>query len=83
MNMLGIEVCFIYIIDGYYYFNEVYFIDVKVLLDNLVGKEGMGWMIVKFLLMYECIMIVGVVDSYYVLVCMKMVIDEVLYYIDK
>lgn len=48
MNTPGIEVRPIYTIDGHHHLNEVYFTDVKVPLDNLVGKEGMGWTIAKF-----------------------------------
>ena len=75
MNTPGIEVRPIYTIDGHHHLNEVYFTDVKVPLDNLVGKEGMGWTIAKFLLTHERTTIAGVADSHYALARMKMAID--------
>ena len=65
MNTPGIEVRPIYTIDGHHHLNEVYFTDVKVPVDNLVGKEGMGWTIAKFLLTHERTTIAGVADSHY------------------
>lgn len=61
MILLGVLVKFIIILDGCCEVNEVVFQDVKVLVENLVGEEGCGWIYVKVLLIYECINIVGVV----------------------
>lgn len=60
MDIFGIEVCFIVLIDGLYYLNEVYFMDVKVFVKNLIGEENKGWIYVKFLLGNECIVMVNV-----------------------
>jgi alkylation response protein AidB-like acyl-CoA dehydrogenase len=45
--------------------NEVFFTDVKVPAENLVGKEGEGWTIAKYLLTHERTAIAGVSDSMY------------------
>ena len=53
MNSEGIEVKPIITIDGAHEVNMVYFDNVKVPKENLVGGEGQGWNIAKFLLMHE------------------------------
>ncbi len=53
MNTPGIEVRPIYTIDGGHHVNEVFFTDVRVPVANLVGEEGNGWGIAKFLLVNE------------------------------
>lgn len=63
MKTPGIEVRPIYSIDGHHHLNEVYFTDVKVPVANLVGNEGMGWTIAKFLLTHERTTIAGVADT--------------------
>ena len=63
MKTPGIEVRPIYSIDGHHHLNEVYFTDVKVPVENLVGTEGMGWTIAKFLLTHERTTIAGVADT--------------------
>lgn len=63
MKTPGIEVRPIYSIDGHHHLNEVYFTDVKVPVENLVGNEGMGWTIAKFLLTHERTTIAGVADT--------------------
>ncbi|MCH1568557.1 MAG: acyl-CoA dehydrogenase family protein [Parvibaculales bacterium] len=50
MKSPGIEVKPIYTIDGDHHLNEVYFTDVRVPVDNLVGNENEGWTYAKFLL---------------------------------
>jgi len=65
MKTPGIEVRPIYSIDGHHHLNEVYFTDVKVPVENLVGQEGMGWTIAKFLLTHERTTIAGVADLHY------------------
>ena len=43
MDTPGIEVRPIILIDGVHEVNEVWFTDVRVPVENLVGKENMGW----------------------------------------
>jgi acyl-CoA dehydrogenase len=49
----GITVRPIISIDGRHHLNEIFFDDVRVPERNLVGSEGMGWSITKFLLNNE------------------------------
>ena len=53
MNLPGIEIRPIITINGLRHVNEVFFKDVKVPLDSLVGEEGRGWTIAKYLLEHE------------------------------
>ena len=53
MNSPGVEVRPIITLDGEHEVNEVFFTDVRVPLDNLVGEEGHGWTCAKYLLTYE------------------------------
>ena len=55
----GIEMRPIRLIEGGYEVNEVFFTDVKVPVENLVGEENMGWTIAKFLLGHERTNIAG------------------------
>lgn len=71
MKTPGIEVRPIYTIDGHHHLNEVYFSDVQVPLENLVGTEGMGWTIAKFLLTHERTTIAGVADSHHAMARLK------------
>ena len=50
MKTPGIEVRPIISIDGSHHLNEVFFTDVKVPVENLVGEENKGWNVAKFLL---------------------------------
>lgn len=50
MNSDGVERRPIQLIDGGYEVNEVFFNDVRVPAENLVGEENIGWSIAKFLL---------------------------------
>lgn len=59
----GIEVRPIITIDGHHHLNEVFFTDVEVPVENLVGAEGQGWTIAKYLLTHERTAIAGVGDS--------------------
>jgi len=63
MNTKGIEVRPIITIDGHHHLNEVFFTDVEVPVENLVGTEGQGWTIAKYLLTHERTAIAGVGDS--------------------
>jgi len=60
MNTPGIEIRPIITIDGQHHTNQVFFDDVRVPLENLVGEEGGGWTIAKFLLSNER---VGIADT--------------------
>ncbi|MHC3001704.1 acyl-CoA dehydrogenase family protein [Gordonia sp. GN26] len=50
MDTPGIELRPIQLIDGSYEVNEVFFNDVKVPAENMVGEENSGWTQAKFLL---------------------------------
>ena len=50
MTTPGIEVRPIQLLDGGHEVNEVFFTDVRVPVDNLVGEENRGWDCAKFLL---------------------------------
>ena len=60
MNTPGIELRPIITLDGSHEVNEVFFTDVRVPVENLVGDENMGWTIAKYLLTYERTNIAGV-----------------------
>lgn len=60
MNSPGIEVRPIITLDGKHEVNEVFFTDVKVPAENLVGEENKGWTYAKYLLTYERTNIAGV-----------------------
>ena len=53
MNTPGITVRPIITLDGEHEVNEVFFEDVKVPAENLVGEENKGWTYAKYLLTYE------------------------------
>ncbi|GHE04954.1 acyl-CoA dehydrogenase [Defluviimonas sp. 20V17] len=55
----GIEMRPIKLIEGGHEVNEVFFTDVKVPVENLVGEENSGWTIAKFLLTHERTNIAG------------------------
>ena len=63
MKSQGLEVRPIITIDGHHHLNEVFFTDVEVPAANLVGEEGQGWTIAKFLLTHERTGIAAVGDS--------------------
>jgi alkylation response protein AidB-like acyl-CoA dehydrogenase len=60
MNSPGVEIRPIITLDGEHEVNEVFFTDVKVPVDNLVGQENRGWTCAKYLLTYERTNIAGV-----------------------
>lgn len=60
MDTPGIEVRPIKLIEGGHEVNEVFFTDVRVPAENLVGEENLGWTIAKFLLTHERTNIAGV-----------------------
>jgi len=63
MNTPGIEVRPIITIDGGHEVNETWLTDVRVPVENLVGKENEGWTYAKFLLAHERSGIAGVARS--------------------
>jgi len=63
MGRPGIEVGPIVSIDGEHHLNQVFFTDLRVPRSNLVGKQGQGCEIAKFLLTHERTSIAGVADS--------------------
>ena len=60
MDTPGIEVRPIKLLEGDKEVNEVFFTDVKVPVENLVGEENKGWTYAKYLLTYERTNIAGV-----------------------
>lgn len=60
MNSPGIEVRPIVLLDGEHEVNEVFFTDVRVPAENLVGEENLGWTYAKYLLTYERTNIAGI-----------------------
>ena len=60
MKSSGIEVKPIITIDGSHEVNMVYFDNVEVPQENLIGEEGQGWNIAKFLLAHERSGIAGI-----------------------
>jgi len=60
MKSKGVEVKPIITIDGSHEVNMVYFDNVEVPADNLIGEQGQGWNIAKFLLMHERTGIAGI-----------------------
>ena len=60
MSTPGVEVRPIITLDGEHEVNEVFFTDVRVPLENLVGVEHRGWTCAKYLLTYERTNIAGV-----------------------
>ena len=60
MNSPGVELRPIRTLDGDSEVNEVFFTDVKVPVENLVGEENKGWTYAKYLLTYERTGIAGV-----------------------
>lgn len=63
MRSPGIEIRPIHTIDGHHHLNEVFLKDVRVPVENLVGREGQGWTIAKYLLTHERSGLAGVGDS--------------------
>ncbi|WP_224814287.1 acyl-CoA dehydrogenase family protein [Hasllibacter sp. MH4015] len=59
LDTAGIEMRPIRLIEGGYEVNEVFFTDVRVPVENLVGEENAGWTIAKYLLGHERTNIAG------------------------
>jgi alkylation response protein AidB-like acyl-CoA dehydrogenase len=77
MNTPGVEVRPIRTLDGDREVNEVFFTDVRVPAENLVGEENKGWTYAKFLLTYERTGIAGVGMSVAALEKLKVVASKV------
>ena len=60
MDTPGVEVRPIILLDGTHEVNEVWFTDVRVPVENLVGAENKGWTYAKYLLTHERANIAGV-----------------------
>ncbi|AOJ03033.1 pimeloyl-CoA dehydrogenase large subunit [Burkholderia mayonis] len=60
MHSPGVEVRPIVTLDGEHEVNEVFFTDVRVPVENLIGEENRGWTYAKYLLTYERTNIAGV-----------------------
>jgi alkylation response protein AidB-like acyl-CoA dehydrogenase len=60
MTSPGVEVRPIITLEGEHEVNEVFFTDVRVPIENLVGEENKGWTCAKYLLTYERTNIAGV-----------------------
>ena len=60
MDTPGIEVKPIVLLEGTHEVNDVFFTDVRVPVENLVGEENMGWTYAKYLLTYERTNIAGI-----------------------
>ena len=60
MTTPGVEVRPVITLDGAHEVNEVFFTDVRVPAENLVGEENKGWTCAKYLLTYERTNIAGV-----------------------
>ncbi|WP_293451184.1 acyl-CoA dehydrogenase family protein [Planktotalea sp.] len=60
MDTPGIEVRPIVLLDGGAEVNEVWFTDVKVPVENLIGEQDKGWTYAKYLLTHERTNIAGV-----------------------
>ena len=63
MTAPGVEVRPIITLDGDHEVNEIFFTDVRVPVQNLVGEEGRGWTYAKYLLTYERTSMAGVGQS--------------------
>ena len=60
MTTPGVEVRPIHLLEGTHEVNEVFFTDVRVPVENLVGEENRGWTYAKYLLTYERVGIAGI-----------------------
>lgn len=79
MNSPGVEIRPIITLDGEHEVNEVFFTDVRVPVENLVGEENQGWTYAKYLLTYERTNIAGVGFSVATLEKLKAVAARVQY----
>ncbi|MHA3915952.1 acyl-CoA dehydrogenase family protein [Halovulum sp. GXIMD14793] len=73
----GIEMRPIRLIEGGHEVNEVFFNDVRIPADNIVGEENKGWTIAKYLLSHERSNIAGVGASKKALLDLKHLAKQV------
>ena len=78
MSTPGVEVRPIITLDGAHEVNEVFFTDVRVPVENLVGEEDKGWTCAKYLLTYERTNIAGVGFSVAALERLKVIASRVM-----
>ncbi len=76
MKSPGVEVRPITMLDGGHEVNEVWFEDVRVPVENLVGEENKGWTYAKFLLGHERANIAGIGGSKRELIRLKRIAAE-------
>ncbi len=77
MDTPGVQVRPIRTLDGDSEINEVFFTDVRVPAENLVGEENKGWTYAKYLLTYERTGIAGVGFSVAALEKLKVIASKV------
>ena len=63
MKSPGVTVNPVETIDGVHHLNEVFFDDVRVPIENLVGEENHGWSYTKFLLTHERFLVAEISKS--------------------
>ena len=78
MKTPGLTVRPIHTIDGEHHFNEVFFDDVRVPVENLVGEENKGWTYAKYLLGNERVGIARIGQSKYRIQRAKELADQVM-----
>ena len=76
MESPGVTVRPLITLDGEHEVNEVFFDDVKVPVENLVGEENKGWTCAKYLLTFERTGIAGVGISKAALAHLKTIVHE-------
>lgn len=76
MNTLGLEVRPIIGLDQDHTLNEVFFDNVRVPAENLIGEENKGWTYAKYLLGHERNIIARVARSQYQLARLKKIASE-------
>jgi alkylation response protein AidB-like acyl-CoA dehydrogenase len=76
MHSPGVTVRPLYLYDEEHEVNEVFFDDVKVPVENLVGEEGKGWTYAKFLLGHERTGIARVGESRRELAALKEIVSR-------
>ncbi|HAS09323.1 MAG TPA: dehydrogenase, partial [Acidimicrobiaceae bacterium] len=59
MRAPGVEIRPIHQVDGGLHFNEIFFTDVRIPAENLVGDLNNGWRLATAMLMYERVAIGG------------------------
>ncbi|WP_188860641.1 acyl-CoA dehydrogenase family protein [Marinobacterium nitratireducens] len=76
MKTPGVTVKPIITLDGRREVNEVFFEDVRVPVENLIGEEGKGWTYAKVLLTHERTNIAGVAPSKHRLSTLRKLLDN-------